>query len=65
MVNHTRPRPPLPATMKTIVYLSDNSIEATVHADTHIANGIARLATAAEVASYEAAFKRDDAMMAD
>lgn len=49
--------------MKTIVYIEDGSIEATVWADAHVASGIARYATPEEIASYESAFARDDARM--
>lgn len=49
--------------MKTIVYLADGSMESTMRADEHVANGIARYATASEVASYERGFAEDDARM--
>lgn len=48
--------------MKTIVYLSDGSIESTVWADTHVSNGIARYATAEEITSYERHFANCDAL---
>lgn len=51
--------------MKTIVYLQDGSIEATIHADAHVAAGIARYATSREVASYGRGFQRDDAKRHD
>lgn len=50
--------------MKTIVYFADGAIEATVWADAHVANGDARYATPAEIASYKRAFARDDARIA-
>lgn len=46
--------------MKTIVYLEDGSIEATVHADAHVAAGIARYATQKEIRSYERGFQIAD-----
>lgn len=51
--------------MKTIVYIEDGSIEATVHADAYVAAGIARYATTREIASYERGFERDDQMRYD
>lgn len=50
--------------MKTIVYLEDGSIEATVWADKHVAAGSARYATPEEIAGYERNFARDDARIA-
>lgn len=47
--------------MKTIIYLEDGSVEATILADEHVAAGIARYATADEIAGYERNFSRDDA----
>lgn len=51
--------------MKTIVYLEDGSIEATTWADTHVASGIARFATAEEIRSYWQRFERDDQRLAE
>lgn len=50
--------------MRTIVYFEDGSIEATAWAARRVASGVARYATREEVASYEAAFARDDARIA-
>jgi hypothetical protein len=59
------PVPTLPPSfapvMKTIVYLADGSVEATVRADEFVTAGRARYATPQESADYERAFERADA----
>jgi hypothetical protein len=50
--------------MKTIVYIEDGAIEATVWAEKHVAAGVARYATPEEIADYERNFARDDARIA-
>lgn len=48
--------------MKTIVYLSDGSIESTANHAAQVEAGIARYATDAEAASYERFFEHCDAL---